>query len=62
MVLVCTEPKLRLDGFAVSAPALTPVPLNDQVSGEPGALDATFTVPDALVAVVGAKVTLKVAL
>ena len=62
VLLASTEPKLKLDGLAVKAPALTPVPLTDHVIGDPGALEATLTVPEAPVAAVGAKVTLKLVL
>ncbi len=55
-------PKLKLDGLAVIAPAVTPLPLSVQVRGDPGAFEATLTVPEALVAVKGANVTLKVVL
>jgi len=54
-----TLPKSTLAGFALSAPSV-PVPLNAIVRGEPGALLVIDTLPLALVAVVGAKVTVKV--
>ena len=53
-----TLPKLMLAGFALSAPCV-PVPLRAIFSGEPGALLVIETLPLALVAVVGAKVTVK---
>ena len=56
-------PKLRLVGFAVTRKvAVTPVPLRAIVSGEPGALLTSETVPVTLPPAVGAKTTLNVAL
>ena len=56
-----TLPKLRLVGLDPRAPALTPVPVRgmDRVGLE--ALEVMLTVPVALLAAVGVKVTLKVA-
>src|SRR5262249_47568509 len=62
LALVCTVPKLKLEGVAVNAPADTPVPESVQVNGEFAAVEVTVTVPDALVAAKGANVTLKVVL
>lgn len=55
----CTLPKLRLDGFAVSAPAASPVPVSGMLSEEFEALEVNATFPLALPPVVGAKVTVK---
>ena len=46
--------KLRLEGLAVKEPAVMPLPESVQFNGDPGALEATVTVPDAVVAVAGA--------
>lgn len=54
LVLAWTVPKGKLEGLAVKAPAVTPLPESVHVNGDPGAFDATVTVPDALVAAVGA--------
>jgi len=62
LVLVWTVAKLRLEGLAVKAPAVTPLPESVQVNGDPAAFDANVTVPDAFAVVVGANVTLKVVL
>lgn len=62
MVVVWTVPNPRLDGFAVKEPPATPLPESVQVSGDPGAFEATVTVPDALAVEVGVNVTLKVVL
>ena len=62
LVLVWTVAKLRLDGFAVKEPAVTPLPESVQVNGDPVAFEATVTVPDAFADEVGVKVTLKVVL
>ena len=51
-----TLPKSTLAGLALSAPSV-PVPLRAIVRDEPGALLVIDTLPLALVAVVGAKVT-----
>ena len=51
-------PKLMLAGLALSAPCV-PVPLRAIVRGEPGVLLVIEMLPLMLVAVVGAKVTLK---
>lgn len=51
-------PNPRLDGFAVKAPAVTPLPESAQVNAEPVA-GVTVTVPDALAVVVGVNVTVK---
>src|SRR5215469_15099265 len=55
-------PKLRLVGFAPNAPAVTPVAASGIVRVGLEALEVTVTVPVALPAAVGVKVTLKVAL
>ena len=55
-------PKLRLVGFDPRAPAVTPVPVRGMVRVGLEALEVTVTVPVALPAAVGVKVTLKVAL
>ena len=55
-------PKLRLVGFAVSDPGVTPVPEKGMVSEAFEALLAIETLPLALPPDCGAKVTLKVAL
>ena len=62
LVLVWTVPKVKLDGFAVKEPAVTPLPESVQVNGDPGAFEAIVTVPDALAVDAGVKVTLKVVL
>lgn len=59
---VWTDPKLRLDGLAVSEPGATPVPDKVQVIGWLDALEVTETDPDAFPADCGAKVTLKLVL
>jgi hypothetical protein len=51
-----TLPKSTLAGLALSAPSV-PVPLRAMVRGEPGALLVIDTLPLALAAVVGVKVT-----
>ena len=58
----CTLPKLRLDGFAVTAPAVTPVPDSETLSVglDPLLMIARF--PLAAPADCGANVTLNVAL
>jgi hypothetical protein len=54
-----TFPKLTLDGLAeICGCVCVPVPLNAILSGDPGALLETDTLPLALTAVVGANVTL----
>jgi len=55
-------PKLRLVGFAPSTPGATPVPVSGMVSVAFDAVEVTVTLPLALAADVGAKLTLKVAL
>ena len=55
-------PKLRLAGCSTSEPGLTAAPLSEKVKGEFGAVEATVTVPLALPADCGAKVTSSVAL
>src|SRR5215472_4773880 len=55
-------PKLRLVGFAPSAPAVTPVPVRGMVRVGLEALEVMVTEPVALPAAAGVKVTLKVAL
>lgn len=57
-----TLPKFTLVGFAVSAPAATPVPESGILSGELDALETMFNVPLAAPALVGAKVVVKVTL
>jgi hypothetical protein len=58
-----TLPKLRLVGVADKVTeAATPVPVNDTVAGEFGALLEMATDPARLPAVVGAKTALNVAL
>lgn len=57
-----TVPNLRLLGLAVSAPAATPVAERLTVSGELSASETIVTVPLALPADCGAKVTLNVVL
>ncbi len=57
-----TDPKFKLVGFAPSAPGATPVPDNGTVNVGLGAFEVIVTLPLALPAVTGAKVTLKVAL
>ena len=56
-----TFPKLRLAGFALSAPGATPVPETAIVTDGFGASDAMVTFPLALPLVFGAKVTVNVA-
>ena len=57
-----TFPKLKLVGLAdIVTVAATPVPLNDTIVGEFGALLAIVTLPVRLPAVVGANRTLNVA-
>ena len=55
------DPKLRLEGLAVKAPAVTPDPDSDHESPVP-LLGVRVAVPEALPADWGAKVTLNVAL
>ena len=57
-----TFPKLRLLGLDPSVPAATPVPDKDTERVGFEALEAILTVPLALAAVVGVKVTLNEAL
>jgi hypothetical protein len=57
-----TDPKLKLAGFAPSAPGATPVPDNGTDNVGFVALEVMVTLPLALPAVTGANVTLKVAL
>src|SRR5215471_21576845 len=57
-----TLPKLRVVGFDPSDPAVTPVPVRGMVSVGLEALEVMVTEPVALLAAVGVKVTLKVAL
>jgi len=57
-----TLPKLRLVGFAPSAPAVVPVPVSGIVSVGLDPFDVIVTLPLAAPAVVGANATLKVAL
>ena len=62
MVLFWTVRKTQARRIRGQDPAAMPLPESVQVNGEPGALKATVTVPDAFVVVVGVKVTLKVVL
>lgn len=57
-----TVPKLKLVGFDPSTPGDMPVPERGIVSVEFEAVDATVTLPLALPAEAGVKVTLKLAL
>jgi hypothetical protein len=57
-----TDPKSKLVGFAPSAPGATPVPDNGTDNEGFVAFEVMVTLPLALPAVTGAKVTLKVAL
>jgi hypothetical protein len=57
-----TLPKLRLVGFAPSAPAVTPVPDTDMVNDGLAPLEATVTVPVTLPLAFGANMTVNVAL
>ena len=57
-----TLPKLALAGFDVREPGASPVPESARLSGEPGASDVIASVPLATLALVGAKLTLKVTL
>jgi hypothetical protein len=57
-----TLPKLRLVGFAPSAPAATPVPDKGIVRVGFDAFEVTVTLPLALPAAVGVNVTVKLAL
>jgi hypothetical protein len=59
---VCTLPKLRLVGFAPSAPAATPVPDRAMFRVGFDAFEVTATLPLTAPATVGANETLKVAL
>jgi len=57
-----TFPKLKLDGVAVSAPALAPVPVRAAVSVGSAAFEAIATLPDPAPDCVGVNVTLKLVL
>jgi hypothetical protein len=57
-----TLPKLRLAGFEVRAPGLTPVPLTGTVRFAAEAFEEMVSVPDALPEVAGLKLTLKLVL
>ncbi len=57
-----TLPNPRLVGFALSAPAVTPVPESDIVRLGFGASEVIVTVPEAFPLVWGANVTVKVVL
>ena len=59
---VCTLPKLRLDGFAVRDPGVTPVPDNGMLSVGLEALLVSERVPPAAPADCGANTTLKLGL
>ena len=61
-MLTCTLPKLRLDGFAESAPGVTPVPDRGILSVGLEALLVRERVPFAAPADCGAKTTLKLGL
>jgi hypothetical protein len=58
LVPSCTFPKLKLAGFPVRAPAVAAVPLSPMLREGFEAFDVTVTVPLALPADFGAKVTL----
>ncbi len=58
LVPSCTLPKLKLVGFPVKAPAVAAVPLKATLSDGFEASDVIVTLPLALPADVGAKVTL----
>ena len=55
-------PKLRLAGFGLSVPDVTPVPERGMLSVEFDASEVIVTVPLALPAAVGAKITVNVLL
>jgi hypothetical protein len=57
-----TFPKFRLVGFAASAPDARPVPESGILSGELDVLETMLNVPVAVLALVGAKVAVKVTL
>ena len=57
-----TLPKLKLTGFGVICPCVTPVPVRPMFNGEPGASDTIANVPFAEPAAVGAKVTVNATL
>jgi hypothetical protein len=57
-----TFPKLKLAGFGVSWPGVTPVPERPMFNGEPGASETIARVPFAAPPTVGEKVTVNVAL
>jgi hypothetical protein len=58
----CTLPKVRLVGFAVSAPCVTPVPESGRFMAASEALEVKATLPLELPAVWGAKATEKAVL
>ena len=61
-VPTATFPKLKLDGVAVNAPALAPVPVRAAVSVESAAFETMVMLPEPAPDCVGAKVTLKAVL
>ena len=56
----CTLPKARLEGFGLSAPCATPVPVRGMVSGEPGAFDVIVRLAFAAPAADGVNLTVNV--
>ena len=61
-MLICTVPKLTLEGLAVSDPPVTPVPDNETESEGFEALLAMLRLPLAAPLVCGAKATVKLVL
>ncbi len=57
-----TFPKLALLGFAVNAPAPSPVPVSGMLSGELDASDTMVNDPFTVPALVGVKIVLKLTL
>lgn len=53
----CTLPKARLDGFGLSVPGVTPVPVSGIVRGEPGAFDVIVKLAFAAPAADGVNLT-----
>ena len=53
----CTLPKARLEGFGLSVPGVTPVPVRGMVRGEPGAFDVIVKLAFAAPAAEGANLT-----
>ena len=60
--LTCSGPKVKLDGFDVSEPAATPVPVRGRLRVGVEALLVIARFPMAFPAACGAKVTVNVAL